>query len=141
MSVSVTLADLLATGRLEAVPADGPRAEQQMADAGRHLDSAHLLLDTDLAGAYQLAYEAARKALTAHMAANGLRVRGSKGGHHVVGEYATTLPNAHEFAAFDRMRRNRNRSAYATRVFSRSEVVTDLARAVAMVEAVRSLLV
>ncbi len=47
-------------------------ATLQLSDAARHLEAARLVLDVDLAGAYQLASEAARKAITAHMAAHGL---------------------------------------------------------------------
>jgi hypothetical protein len=98
-----------------------------------------MIVDIDPSGAYQLAYDGARKAIVAAMLASGLR-NARHGAHAVAARYAAGFADAKPFAAFDRMRRNRNRSEYGSRSFSRTEVLTDLGNAHRMVEAVERLL-
>ena len=67
----------------------------------------------DRTGAYQLAYDALRKAATALLAVQGLRAT-SRGGHVAVeramlGQFGDAIP---VFRAFGRLRRNRNRFEY-----------------------------
>jgi uncharacterized protein (UPF0332 family) len=134
------LGELLARGSIRRVPADGAEAAALLAAARRHLEAARRILDVDRAGAYVLAYDAARKAVTAHLAAQGLAVASRPGAHAAVADYAMTLGQPRTFRALDRMRRNRNRSEYGTREFSVSEVDRDLAKAEAMVDAIEALL-
>ena len=72
--------ELLAAGELEQVtPADSV-ASLLLEDAGRHLATAAAAVETgDLAGAYQLAYDALRKSAASLLAAQGLRAT-SRGG-------------------------------------------------------------
>ena len=110
-----------------------------LAVAGGHLAAAKAIIGIDLAGAYILGYDAARKAITAHMIHHGQVVANGPGGQRTVGLYGENI-DAATFAPFERMRRNRNRSEYGTRTFSESEVVEDLVRSEAMVAVVVELL-
>ena len=68
---------LLARGRLQAIPVDAARVARLLDDSQRHLATAAAAVDSgDLAGAYQLGYDSARKALTALLALDGLRLKG-----------------------------------------------------------------
>jgi hypothetical protein len=93
---------------------------------------------------FQLAYDAARKAIGAHMLANGLRAhpRAQIGAHVVVGKYAETeLTEARDAVAeFDRMRRRRNRTEYGVAQIQQAELQTAMAHAAAIVAAVRDAL-
>jgi len=138
----VTIADLVAQGRLEPVAADDAEARDLLAHAERHLRSARLLLADDPAGAYQLLYDAARKAASADMLAHGLRARANvAGAHAAVVAYAEEAlggeADARALARFDGMRRARNRSEYGGVTFGRAQVEADLAHAAAIVAAVR----
>ena len=124
---------------LEPVEADAEVARELLAEAQRHLSSAAQIAAGDPNGAYQLLYDAARKALLAHMSAAGLRVvKGKPGAHETTGRYGSAaLSSASEaLANFDRMRRNRNRSEYELRFFDDDEVANDLEHARAIVAAV-----
>ena len=74
---------LLRDGELEAVTSSHVLAARLFDDADRHLQSAGMLREIDRAGAYQLAYDAARKACAALLAAQGLRST-TRGGHIAV---------------------------------------------------------
>jgi len=106
--------ELLAAGELEQVaPADSV-ASLLLEDAGRHLTTAAAALETrDLAGAYQLAYDALRKSAASLLAAQGLRAT-SRGGHVAVQEavIAQFGSTARVFRAFGRIRRARNSFEY-----------------------------
>jgi HEPN domain len=101
------------------------------------LGSAEKALDGDLAGAYQLAYDGARKAVTALLAAQGLRVR-ARAGHSMLVEVVVALYGGHEggdvLAQLDRMRRIRNEAEYAGHWFDEEEVAHDLNIASRIVE-------
>ena len=133
---------LLEKRLLERVEPDDAAARELLAEAERHLSSAERIASDDPNGAYQLLYDAARKALIAHMAAAGLRVRkGKLGGHETTGKYgkaALSSSATESLANFDRMRRNRNRSEYELRFFDDDEVANDLKHAQAIVAAVRA---
>lgn len=85
--------------------------------AGRHLDSALLVANTDPDGAYTLLYDAARKSLVAVLQAQGLRAT-SKGGHYAIQEAITAQftkpPPRDAFRPFGRLRRSRTRSNTTT---------------------------
>jgi hypothetical protein len=101
---------LLGTTQLERVVPSGELGGRLMHDARTHLASARSLQEADPAGAYQLAYDAARKACSALLAVQGLRAT-SRGGHIAVQE-AVREQFGPEFAAFARMRRRRRESEY-----------------------------
>lgn len=121
--------ELVAAGELEQVaPADSV-ASLLLDDAGRHLATAAAAAETgDLAGAYQLAYDALRKSAASLLAAQGLRAT-SRGGHVAVQEavIAQFGSTAHVFRAFGRIRRARNSFEYpnTTTPGPASEDVTD----------------
>jgi hypothetical protein len=85
-----TIAELVASGRLEQIAPDTNEARALVAHAHAHLESAAKIIDADPVGAYQLAYDAARKAVAADMAANGYRVKADRpGAQAAVVAYAT----------------------------------------------------
>jgi hypothetical protein len=73
---------LVDDGEVEQVAVDMEVARRMLADAGRHLATAATAESGgDLAGAYQLAYDALRKSAASLLAAQGLRPT-SRGGQH-----------------------------------------------------------
>ena len=135
--------ELLEAGRIELVPADVPAAGALLEEATRHLGSAAAVASTDPNGAYSLLYDAARKAVTAHMLTRGYRVTsGRLGGHEAVVRYAeaslSDCPYSEHVAEFDRMRRARNRSEYGVATFGATQLETDLEHARAIVAAVQA---
>lgn len=133
--------ELVIAGRLERVPPDLPSARALLSEAERHLQSAAAIAEADANGAYALLYDAARKAVTARLLAEGLRVTNRPGAHATVVRYAQRLlqdgPGAEHVQHFDRMRRDRNKSEYEVRVFGSAQVASDLAHAHGIVDAVR----
>lgn len=95
--------------------------------------------DGDLAGAYQVAYDAARKALTALLNSRGLRTKGL-GSHMSIIEVASELfpEHAKSFERLDRLRRTRNESEYSGHWFDDDEVSRDIAIASGIVNAVKA---
>ncbi len=107
---------MLERRELEFVAPDRSTAERLLGEATRHLSSARAIVDTDSTGAFQLAYDAARKSLTAILAAQGLRPTTS-GGHLSVSDAARAQFSAvlgHLVTRFSAMRRIRNNSEYPT---------------------------
>jgi HEPN domain-containing protein len=132
----------LAAGRLQEVPASPGQARRLLAQARSHLASARVLAQSDPEGAAALAYDAARKALTGWLEADGLRPT-TRGGHVAVHDAALALLDETEGAVvrpFDRMRRRRHQAEYPSRETPRvtpEDVLEDAAKAeaiVAMVE-------
>lgn len=106
--------ELIAAGELEEVTPDEAIADRLLADAGRHLATAAGAAGTgDLAGAYQLAYDAFRKSAASLLAVQGLRAT-SRGGHVAVQEavIAQFGATSRVFRAFGRIRRARNSFEY-----------------------------
>ena len=125
--------DLLDNGELEQVPASETAARQLLADAGRHLASAHLAANSgDLGGAYQLAYDAFRKSAISLLAAQGLRAT-SKGGHIAVQDAvgAQFGNSVTAFRDFSRIRRARNTFEYPSGEIVATPDQDDVADAVA----------
>ena len=89
-----SIADLLALRRLERVPADPRQAAALLDHANAHVSSAEAIVELDPVGAYQLAYDAARKAIAADMAATGFRAKADRPGAH-----AATIQYAEEALA------------------------------------------
>jgi hypothetical protein len=113
-------------------------------EAKRHLASADLVAGSDPTAAYSLLYDAARKAVTAHMLANGYRAANRPGAHRAAALYAeATLAGgqaASHIRAFDRMRQVRNRSEYDHQPVTTRVLSSDLAHAKAIVAAVEAAL-
>lgn len=127
------LEDLRRQGLLQDTAPDPAATARLLDDARRHLRTARLAVrESDLAGAYQLAYDAARKACTATLAARGLRVRG-QGAHAnlilIMQELYGPAPGARALEQLDRMRRTRNLAEYHGYPVDPAEVEEDLAAA------------
>ncbi len=107
----LTVAALLNAGRLERVPGDRDAALSRISKADTHLTTAAALITVDNDMAYTALYDAARKAVAAHMLAHGFRVPARMGAHKAVGIYAEeTIPDSTgSVADFQRMRRQRNK--------------------------------
>lgn len=132
---------LVREGRIEAVEADTQAALDKLKEAKRHLRSASLIGGGDPQGSYALLYDAARKAIDAHMLAAGYRVNKSRpGAHEATARYAVAVfaeaPRAEHAQHLDRMRRNRNRSEYGVWHVGRSTLRADLGHARGIVRAV-----
>lgn len=131
--------DLVASGRLQRVPASIRVANKILDDARRHLLSAEQIAELDPPGAYALAYDAARKALVAVLEAQGLRATVS-GGHVVLQEAMEAQfepPLGHLFRPFNRMRMRRNQVEYASSdnpEVTAQEVLSAVGQARALVE-------
>jgi hypothetical protein len=134
----MTLADDLARrGLLKDIPVNPDAIAVLVGDSRRHLATAAAAIASgDLAGAYQLAYDAARKALTAALAARGQRVRGL-GAHANLIALARDgylgLGDADVLDQLDRIRQVRNDAEYDGYRFTRTEVDDDVEHAAAVV--------
>ncbi|MEI2779098.1 MAG: HEPN domain-containing protein [Tetrasphaera sp.] len=108
------VSELLTSGELDTVPTDLNLAGRLLAEAAKHVGSARRAQEHgDLTGAYQLAYDALRKAAAALLAAQGLRAT-SRGGHIAIQDTVSAQfggPGS-PFKSFGRIRRNRNRFEY-----------------------------
>jgi hypothetical protein len=107
--------ELLARGELEAVTASQVLAGRLVTEAEKHLAAAAQIAAMDEAGAYQLAYDAARKACAALLAQQGLRAT-TKGGHIAVQDTVDAQFGGKggmaSFGSISRMRRKRAASEY-----------------------------
>ncbi|WP_028644598.1 hypothetical protein [Nocardioides sp. URHA0020] len=134
-----TIQQMLSAGHLESVAASRSQADFLVKQARTHLASATAIADADPTGAYQLTYDATRKALVAVLENQGLRPTHA-GGHVVVGDaVAAQLGNVagNLLRAFPRMRRTRNDSEYPTGdapSVTAHDVKADLARATDIVD-------
>jgi hypothetical protein len=106
---------LMDRDEIEQVRPDRDLADLLMEDAARHLSSAEQLAQSDPAAAFQLAYDAARKACSALLAFQGLRAT-SRGGHIAVRDVARAQfgggPRGAVLREFDAMRRRRKDAEY-----------------------------
>lgn len=82
------LADAIATRDIDRLKPNMAAAGDRVNDARRHVRSARRLADDDPTLAMAACHDAIRKAITAHMAAAGLRPRGGEGAHRIVLDYA-----------------------------------------------------
>jgi hypothetical protein len=121
---------------------DREAAERELRTARQHIESSRALAGSDDTAALGLAYEAARKAISAHMRANGLRVGRGEGGHARMGEYGLAVVDetsaADALRAFDQVRRLRNRSQYDAFSVEDADVEFALEQAEAIVRAVEA---
>lgn len=107
--------DLLADSRLQRVPANAELAHAYLDQARAHLDVSEANVDRDPIGSFQLAYDAARKALASLLLMQGLRPT-SSGGHiavydAVLAQFGTGVM-AETIRPFSSMRRLRNTTEY-----------------------------
>lgn len=124
---------LIGARRLERVPVDGEASARRLAAARRHLQSAAMISGDDPDAAYALLYDAARKAVAAHMQAAGHRARNAPGAHEATALYAAAVLTGRSAGELDRMRRFRNRIEYGTTSFDTRQVEHDLRHAEAIV--------
>lgn len=129
----MTVDELVGARRLERVPADHAAAARRLTAARRHLRSAAILARDDPDAAYALLYDAARKAVAAHMQAHGLRARNAPGAHEATAFYAAAVLAGPSSGELDRMRRFRNRIEYGTTNFDTRQVEHDLRHSEAIV--------
>jgi len=134
--------ELVARGALRSVEPDPDAARRELTTAKQHIESSRAVADSDQTAALALAYEAARKAIAAHMRANGLRFGGRQGAHARMGEYGLAVFDdarlAEHFHAFDRVRQIRNRSQYDAFSVEDADVEYALEQAEAIVAAVEA---
>ena len=135
---------MVAAGDLEQVAPSAENATRLLAEAERHLRSAELVADADPAGGYDLLYAAARKAMAAALAVQGLRAT-SKGGHIAVQEAVTAQlgRSGSVVRPFGRLRRTRNDADYPrldTPELSAEDIAEDLPKAKEIVAAMQRLL-
>ncbi|GAA1504120.1 hypothetical protein GCM10009827_016690 [Dactylosporangium maewongense] len=134
-----TLDDMLTKGLLERVPPSREHADAMIDQARRHLAAAGVIATVDPIGAYQLAYDAARKALTAVLENQGLRPTRA-GGHIAVLDAVRAQvdpPLGGVLRPFDRMRRRRNDAEYPAAdrpALTADEVVVDRVKVDAIIE-------
>ena len=103
---------LIALRHVQRVIADPATVEALLGAAARHVGSAEATAQTDPEGAYNLAYDAARKSATALLAQQGLRPT-SAGGHvAVVDVTRAQFPGVPGLVSLDRLRRRRNQAEY-----------------------------
>jgi hypothetical protein len=105
---------MIVRGELERIPASREHTDVLMDQAALHLASAKAIAEADPVGAYQLLYDAARKALSAVLENQGLRAT-SRGGHIAVLDAVVAQldpPLGQVLRPFDRMRRRRNQAEY-----------------------------
>lgn len=105
---------MVADGELQRVPASREQADRLLAQARGHVVSAGKVCDDDPAGGYALAYDGARKALTAILENHGLRPT-TRGGHLAVyGAVRAQLdpPMGRLLRSFNRMRIRRHDAEY-----------------------------
>jgi len=124
---------LIADGRVQRVEPNRGHSDRLIEMAERHLKTAMLVAESDPESAYAAAYDAARRALSALLAVQGLRVT-SNGGHWSL--YAAVSaqldpPHGPTLRPFDRIRRRRNQIEYPrpeTRTMTSREVLEDVPR-------------
>ena len=105
---------MLADGELQRVPASREQADRLIAQARVHVASALKVCDADPPGGYALAYDGARKALTAILENEGLRPT-TRGGHLAVSDAVRAQldpPMGRILRQFNRMRIRRHDAEY-----------------------------
>ena len=104
---------LIASGDLQKLTGEAAHGERLLEKAAVTLETARLAVDRDPDSAFVLAYDAARRAVTALLAHQGLRPT-TKGGHYTVEQVARAQfgPGFRQFGA---LRRRRNELEYPER--------------------------
>lgn len=104
---------LIAAGDLQKLTGDAANGERLLEKAAVTLETARTAVERDPDSAFVLAYDAARHALTALLAHQGLRPT-AKGGHYAV-EQAARAQFGPGFRQFGALRRRRNELEYPER--------------------------
>lgn len=107
------VAALIASGELQKLTGDAANGERLLEKAAITLETARSAIESDPDSAFVLAYDAARQALTALLAHQGLRPT-TKGGHYAV-EQAAREQFGPGFRQFGALRRRRNELEYPER--------------------------
>ncbi|MCP2253110.1 HEPN domain-containing protein [Prauserella aidingensis] len=111
--MSDVVEQMVANRRLERVDPNVEHALAVVQTAERHLTTARMLAETDDQGmAFTAVYDGARKALTAVLAIEGLRVRLVGGAHRNTGTAAAVFVDDPSLDEFDWMRQVRNATEY-----------------------------
>lgn len=105
---------LLRGGSLELVEPDRVLAESILEAARTDLAAAMAIVGSFPSPAFDVAYDAARKAVVALMECQGLRVRAAAGGHRVVGQVVAAQFGVATGRRFQALRRLRNSTEYPT---------------------------
>jgi hypothetical protein len=131
--------EMTIAGRLEKVARNPRQAGRMLQSCTRHLETADQRAGADPSGSYALLYDAARKAVAAHMIFRGLRITSRPGARAAMVIYAegelATIAQGH-LEHLDRMRRTRNDTEYEERPVTETEVRNDLAHARFLVQAI-----
>src|SRR5680860_1738226 len=101
---------LIASGDLQKLTGDAANGERLLEKAAVTLDTARSAIERDPDSAFVLAYDAARQAVTALLAHQGLRPT-TKGGHYAV-ERSARAQFGPGFRQFGALRRRRNELEY-----------------------------
>lgn len=129
---------MVASGDLEIVAADSEAAALSLEEARLHLQSAQAISSSDPNGSYQLAYDAARKAVMSSMRVGGFRVRKGEGGHAITAAYAAEALDPALGKRLDSARRRRNRSEYGSTFFDAASIADAIDLAGSLIAAVES---
>jgi HEPN domain-containing protein len=132
---------LVTGGELQKLTGEAANGERMLAKADVTLETARSAIERDPDSAVVLAYDAARQALTALLAHQGLRPT-TKGGHYAV-EQAARAQFGPGFRQFGALRRRRNELEYPERPGDDAtvdEATEAVEHAQAMVTAATSLL-
>jgi hypothetical protein len=130
---------------IERVPPSRTHADLLLRQANQHLQAARAIVSIDPTGAYQLIYDAARKAFNAVLENQGVRAT-SNGGHIAVREAVLAQldpPLGRILRPFDRLRRRRNEAEYPsveTPALSAADVENDIPKVEEIVSAVEKVL-
>lgn len=134
---------MINAGELESVAPSEAHAQRLLAEAERHLLSADRVADTDPPMAYDSLYSAARKALAAVLAKQGLRAT-SRGGHLAAQRAIEAQLGRvrHVVKAFNHLRITRNEADYPSEQsppLTPADVREDLPAAADIVDAMTKL--
>jgi hypothetical protein len=113
-----TIEAMLGSGALEQVPASREHADLLLAHARQHLASARVIAATDPEGGYAMVYDAARKALSAVLANQGLRTTSLRGHHQAAYDAVLTQldpPMGRDLRPFLRLKQARGSAEYPKR--------------------------
>lgn len=133
---------MIADGQVERIAASREQADQLVSESKLRLASARLVLESgDNATAGIVSYDAARLALSAILANEGLRIT-TRGGHYALFEAVSAQLGGSALSAtlnpFNRMRRQRNDAEYRsveTPILTHEDVVADIRNAEKMIDA------
>jgi len=95
-----------------------------------------MIAGSDSSGAYQLAYDGARKAVVSSLRRTGLRVRKGEGAHAITAAYASVAIDEELGDRFESARRRRNRSEYGSAYFDEAAVADVIDLAASLIAAV-----